>query len=135
MHQDLIQFQTCQTFSMTKTKSQDRDTLKSPWLIPWGTLNKIAHFSEIFLSHDPFFGQKWPKQLWTKRPTFQNNLHAEKRCFNLEGHLWHASLPEADQSWEWKRKNKRKIYYHVMHLENSIKSKQESRSKKMLTKW
>ena len=55
MHQDSLQFQTCQTFSMSKTKSKDRDTLKSPWLMPWGTLTKIAHFSEILLSHDSLF--------------------------------------------------------------------------------
>ena len=50
-------FKLAKTLSMTKNaKSQDRDILKSPWLLPWGTLTKIAHFSEILLSHDPLFG-------------------------------------------------------------------------------
>ena len=103
-------------FNDQKYKSQNRDTLKSPWLIPWSTLNKIAHFSEILLSHDPLFGQKWPKQSWAKRPTFQNNPHIKKRCFNLGGHLWHVSLPGVEKS---KKKRKRKIDCHVMHLKNS----------------
>ena len=136
MHQDLLQFQTCQTFSMSKTKSQDRDILKSPWLMPWGTLIKIAHFSEILLSHDPLLGHKWYKQPWTKRPTFQNNPHTKKRCFNLEGHLWHASLPGADKSWKkvkkWTKKRKW-LSYHA--LENFDQSKQKkAKFKKMLKK-
>ena len=131
MHQDLLQFQTCQTFSMSKTKSQDHDTLKSPWLMPWGTLTKIAHFSEILLSHDPFFGRKWPKQLWTKKSTLSKQSSHEKRCFKLEDPLWHATLPRVDYSRkkEKKRMNKRKwkLDCHIMHLRNSIKSKLKSR--------
>ena len=38
-------FKPAKPFQWAKQKSQDRDTLKSPWLMPWGTLTKIAHFS------------------------------------------------------------------------------------------
>ena len=99
------------------------------WLMSWDMLTKITHFYEILLSHDPLFGQKRPKQPWAKRPTFQNNTHTEKRCFNLEGYLWHVSLPETNKSWaNWKKKHK-KIDCHVMHLKNSIRPKQQSRKK------
>ena len=131
MHQDLLQLQACQNpFDDQKHKFQDRDTLKSPWLMLWGMLTKIAHFSRILLSHNPFLGQKWCKQLWTKRPSFQNYPHTEKWCFNLKGLLWHMSLPGANESKKNEKKNKRKNDCHVMHLKNSIKPKWESRMSK-----
>ena len=46
MHQDLLQFQTCQTFSMSKTKSQDRDTLKSYLIDALGHVDQNYPFLE-----------------------------------------------------------------------------------------
>ena len=138
MHQDLLQPQAYQNPSMTKNaKSQDRDILKSPWLMPWGTLTKIAHFFEILLSHDSLLGHKWPKQLWTKKPTLsKQSLHKKKRCFNLESHLWRASLPRVDKLWEWKKKTKRKMIVMSCTWKIQVESKWKSReSKKMLRKW
>ena len=40
------------------------------WLIPWGMLTKNYPFSGTLLSHNPLFGQKWYKQLWTEIAIF-----------------------------------------------------------------
>ena len=117
MHQDLLQFQTCQTFSMSKTKSQDHDTLKSPWLMPQGTLTKNWPFLKKYFWTLSFFGQKWYEQPQTRSQSFQNKSLHKKRCFNLEGHLWHASLPGVYKSWKKQKKTREwKIDCHVMHL-------------------
>ena len=127
-------FKPTKTFLMSKTKSQDRDTLKSPWLMPQGTLTKNC----------PFFGNTFEphlsldrgdtNNLKPKAKPFLNKSSHEKRCFNLEGHLGYALLPKVDKSWEWKKKkkhNKRKIDCHVMHLKKkSIESKRKSRKPK-----
>ena len=68
----------------------------------------------------------------TKRRSSPKQFPHEEWCFNLEGYLWHVSLPGVDKS---KEKNKRKIDCYVMHLENLIKSKRELKklnSKKMM---
>ena len=72
-------------------------------------LTKITHFSGILLSHIPLFGQKWYKQLRTKRPSFQNYPHTEKWCFNLKGLLWHVSLPGANESKKNEKRTKEKM--------------------------
>ena len=57
----------------------------------------------------------------------------EKRCFNLEGHLWHALLPKEDRPWERekeKAKKKRKNWLSCHALEKirlSLNKNQESK--------
>ena len=70
-----------------------------------------------------------------QKPTLSKRSSYEKICFKLEGHPQHVTLPRGDHSkkerkMNEKQKNKRKIDCHVMHLKNSIISKQESRSQK-----
>ena len=46
-------FKPAKPFNDQKYKSQNRDTLKSPWLMPWGTLIENYLFLENFSSHNP----------------------------------------------------------------------------------
>ena len=53
-------------FNDQKYKSQNRDTLKSPWLMPWGTLIKNCPFLLNLSSHNPFLLTKMVlATLWT----------------------------------------------------------------------
>ena len=129
MHQDLLQLQACQD------SSDDPKTQVSKIMIFWDHLDwclgarwpklpiSLKYFWAIILSLD----RNDINNFGPKGQSFQNKSSHEKRCFNLEGHLWHTSLPGVDKSW--KKKNK-KIDCHVMHLKNSIKSKRKSKSQK-----
>ena len=135
MHQNLLQFQTCQTFSMSKTKSQDCDSLKSPRLRPQDTLTKLPISREYFWALS-FSGQEWYKQLWTKRPTFQNNPHTRREASTWRVIYGMHRCPEKTNR-EHKKKEKRKIDCHVMHLKKKTRlSLNENQEKqKMLKKW
>ena len=136
MHQDLLQFQTCQTFSMSKTKSQDRDTLKSPWLMSWGTS----------IENCPFFGNTFEPYPLKRNDT--SNLEPKANPFKTIL-IWEEMLQAGSPSMacvvarsrqtmrtktrkkqKEKRKKqkerKRKNDCHVMHLKNLTKSKRES---------
>ena len=140
MHQDLLQLQAYQNPSMTKNASPKiAMILKSPWLMPWGTLTKIAHFSEILLSHDPLFGQKWPKQLRTKSQPFQKILTWGKVLqFGRSPMTCVVARNKQDHENEKKKKwTKKENDCHIMHLENLIslnKSQESQVQKKMLKK-
>ena len=128
MHQDLLQLQTCQTFSMTKNTSPKIVILRNhfDWCLEarWPRLPIFQkYFRVVILSLD----KNDMNNLLAKRQSFLKQLSQEKWCLNLKGYLWHTSLPGVDQSW--KKKNK-KIDCHVMHLKNSIKSKWESKNQK-----
>ena len=53
----------------------------------------------------------WTEIMWTtlepKDDPFSKQFSYEEWCFNLEGHLWHASLSEVDESWERKKKKQK----------------------------
>ena len=55
----------------------------------------------------------WTEMTWTtlepKDDPFSKHFSHEEWCFNLKGYLWHASLPEVDESWERKKKKKEKL--------------------------
>ena len=74
----------------------------------WDTLTKIAHFSEILLSHNPLFGQKWSKQLWTKRPTFQNNPHMRRDASTWRAIYDMRCCPKKTNHENEKKKKQRK---------------------------
>ena len=134
---NLVCIKTCYSFKPVKILSMIKDTnLKTLilwnhlWLMPWGMWTKNYPFSGTLLSHNPLFGQKWYKQLWTEMPSFQSYPHTEKWFSNLKGLLRHVSLPGAYESL--KKKEQKNNNCHVMHLKNSIKPKWESRMSK---KW
>ena len=88
---------------------------------------KLPIFREQFLSHNPFFGQNWYEQPWTKSQPFSKQFSHKKWCFNLEGHWWHALLPGINRPWERKKND-----CHIMHLKNLISlNKRKPSSKKM----
>ena len=98
MHQDLLQFQTCQTSSMSKTQvSKIVIFWNHPDWCLWGMLTNITHSSRI---------------LSNQKPTLSKRSSYEKRCFKLEGHPLHATLPRIDHSKKrkkWMNKRKRKL--------------------------
>ena len=115
-------------FNDQKYKSQNRDTLKSPWLMPWGTLIENDLFLENPSSHNPLlltkmvstslwtitlfltntnktllshtlsFWQMTWTTFWAKRRTLSKWSLYEKRCFKLEDHPRQATLPRVDHS-------------------------------------
>ena len=141
MHQDLLQFPTCQTFSMTKNTGPRIMTF-------WSHLNWcLRHIDQkLPISQEHFWTIFFllTEMIWAtsnQKPTLSKRSSYEKRCFKLEGHLRHVTLPRVDHSKKEgkKRMNKRKKNdCHVMHLKNSIKSKRKSRksnsNKKMFWK-
>ena len=136
MHQDLLQLQTCQ-FKPAKPFQWAKQNPRS-WYSEITPINTLRHVGwKLPISRKHFwaitlFGQKWPKQSWTKKLTFQNNPHTEKRCFNLEDHLWHVSLPGVEKlqkKWKKRKKRKRKLIVMSCTWKNSISPKQQSRKK------
>ena len=68
--------------------------------------------------------------LLNQKPTLSKRSSYEKRCFKLEGHLRHATLPRVDHSKKKENKWIRKIDCYIMHLKNLIESKWKSRKQK-----
>ena len=64
---------------------------------------KLPIFSGILLSHIFPLNRNDTSNLEPKANPFKQSSH-EKRCFKLEGHLQHATLPKVDYSWK-KEKN------------------------------
>ena len=106
MHQDLLQLQTCLTFSRTKnTSPQDHDILRDHldwWLgARWPKLPiSLKYFWAIVF----FLDRNDANNFGPKRRTLSKRSSYEKRCFKLEVNLWYASLLGADESWAKKKK-------------------------------
>ena len=69
--------------SKSKTKSQDRDTLKSPWLMSRDTLTKNCPFFGNLLSHILSLDRNDVNNSWTKNPfktilTWEEMLQSER---------------------------------------------------------
>ena len=132
MHQDLLQLQACQ----------------NPFDDPKTQVPKIM----IFWDHlDWCLGACWPKLLISREHFWAtilsldrndiNNLgpkgQPSKTILTLRGDAstrkaiygMHRCPEQTNHENEKEKKNKRKIDCHVMHLKNSIRSKQESRIK------
>ena len=133
-------------FNDQKHKFQDHDTLKSPWLMPRSTLIENYPFLENSSSHNPFLLTKmvsailwtitpflteehfwaipflWTEITWTtlepKEDPFSKQFSHEEWCFNLEGHLWHASLLGVDKSKKTKKNKRMKNWLSCHALEN-----------------
>ena len=78
----------------------------------------------------------------TKGQPSQNNPHMRRDASTLEGHIWHASLPGVDKSWEWKKSEKKEqkknwLSCHALEkFELSLNENQKSQVKKnVLRKW
>ena len=136
---NLVCIKTCYSFKPAKHFQWAKQNPKI--VIFWNHLDwclgacwpKLSIFREHFLSHNPFFGQNWYEQPWTKSQPFSKQFSHKKWCFNLEGHRWHALLPEINRPWERKKWTKKKENdCHIMHLENliSLNKSQESQVKK-----
>ena len=140
MHQDLLQLQAYQNPSMTKNaRPKTAMILKSPWLMPWDTLTKIAHFSELLLSHDPLFGQKWPKQLWTKRPTLSKQILTWEEMLQLGRPFMVCVVARSRQTMKKNKKQKKQkknwLSCHALEkFELSLNESQESQVKKNVEK-
>ena len=142
MHQDLLQLQIYQTFSITKNRSPKIMTF-------WNHLNwclrahwpKIAHFSGILLSHIFPLNRNDTSNLEPKANPFKTILIWEEmlqagRPSTTCDIAQSGPFKKREKKWMNKR-IKRKIDCHVMHLKNSTESKQKSRksnSKNVLKK-
>ena len=135
MHQDLLQLQTCQTFSMTKAK------IPRSWHSEVTLIDVSGHIDQkLPISREYcwaiFFLRT--EMIWAtsnQKPTLSKQSLHEKRCFKLEGHLPHATLPRVDKSWERKKEKKEQKKLIVMSCTWKIRlspnENQESQFKKM----
>ena len=130
MHQDLLQLQACQNLS------DNPKTQVPKIMIFWDHLDwclgacwpklpiSREHFWAITLSLD----RNDINNFGPKGQSFQNKSSHEKRCFNLEGHLWYASLLEVDKP----RKKKLIVMSCTWKIWLSLN---ENQQEKMLRKW
>ena len=147
-------------FNNQKYKSQNRDTLKSPWLMPWGTLTKNYTFLKNSSSHNPLLLTKMVSTiLWTITPFLAdisgnllshilpldkndvNNPWTKSRPLLKIILTWGVvlqsrrssmacSLPGVDESWERKKKERLIVMSCTWKIRLSPNENQESQIEK-----
>ena len=102
---NLVCIKTCYSFEPAKTLSMTKNTSPKTvipwnhlWLMPWGTLTKNCPFFGNTFEPHLSLNRSDTSNLKPKAKPFLNKSSNEKRCFNLEGHLWYASLLWVDKS-------------------------------------
>ena len=101
-------------FNDQKHRFQDRNALKSPWLMPQGTFTKNYPF--LGNTFEP--GQKWYEQLQTKSQPSQNNSHI-RMMLQLGRPSTTCIVARSRQIVRVKKKNKRMKNWLSCHaLEN-----------------
>ena len=132
MHQDLLQLQTCQTFSITKNRSPKIVTFWNHlnWL-PQGTLIRNCPF--LGNTFEPYRSFEQPLN---QKPTLSKRSSYEKRCFKLEGHLRHVTLPRVDHKKnEWIREKEKLIVMScTWKIRLSLNENQENQIQKNFEK-
>ena len=104
MHQDLLQLQTCQTFSMTKTE------IPRSWHSKVTLIDASGHIDQKLLISQEYFWAifflriEMIRATSNQKPTLSKQSSHEKRCFKLEGRPRNATLPKVDNPQK-KRKN------------------------------
>ena len=121
---------------MTKNaKSQDRDTLKSPWLMPQGTLTKNCPFLENTFEPYLSLDRSDTSNLKLKANPFKTNPHMRRDASTWKAIYGMHRLLWVDKSWKKKKEGKEKEKSIVMSCTWKIRSclnKNQERKKNVL---
>ena len=133
-------FKPAKPFQWPKTQVQDHDALKSPWLMPQGTLTKNWPF--LGNTFEPYFSsrQKWCEQPRTKSQPFQNDPHMKRDVSSWKAiyDMWRCpeeTIQKKRKKWV-KEKEKLIVMTCIWKIRLSLNENQESKKnvEKMMKK-